>query len=425
MNETKLYSNSNIRKDFFRSAFGSHNTPPCTVFIAAAFFTDTDAIKSCIENGCAVQLVVRLGFPTSGQALAECLKLRGVKIRYFTDSAFHPKLYIFGVKLAIVGSANLTGAALISNQEIMVEIPASDPRLTELASIFSEYWLSAKVLTPEIAEAYIKICKQHEGVWKEENKLEKKIQSSFGLVVAGNIVRDKHKETSANLFIEDFRKGYQEWLEAFSEIQEIYGQSSKRKTHSSLIPMRVEIDSFISFIRERHAYGDSWSETPLAARVDRAGRISELVAEWHRTPWPYFEQNIVETNYPRLLKVFGTKDAIKSASDNDLFDALTTVHSFNERLRYFAGGLPTLKAAFFESNKSEDVKESLTYLLYGDGAVEERMANLIFNPAYSLNNFGRSSVQELIGWINDDNLPVINGRTTKVMRFLGFEIPQV
>ncbi|OOI06655.1 hypothetical protein BIW16_03155 [Vibrio sp. OULL4] len=30
-----------------------------------------------------------------------------------------------------------------------------------------------------------------------------------------------------------------------------------------------------------------------------------------------------------------------------------------------------------------------------------------------------------IGWINKENLPVINGRTTKVLRYFGFDVKQL
>lgn len=39
--------------------------------------------------------------------------------------------------------------------------------------------------------------------------------------------------------------------------------------------------------------------------------------------------------------------------------------------------------------------------------------------------FGQSNVQELIGWINKENLPVINDRTTKVLRYFGFDVRQL
>jgi hypothetical protein len=36
---------------------------------------------------------------------------------------------------------------------------------------------------------------------------------------------------------------------------------------------------------------------------------------------------------------------------------------------------------------------------------------------------GQADVQELIGWCNREELPVLNGRTTKVLRFLKSKVP--
>jgi len=37
----------------------------------------------------------------------------------------------------------------------------------------------------------------------------------------------------------------------------------------------------------------------------------------------------------------------------------------------------------------------------------------------------RTNVQELIGWCNGEELPILNGRTTKVLRFFGSIVTQV
>lgn len=55
----------------------------------------------------------------------------------------------------------------------------------------------------------------------------------------------------------------------------------------------------------------------------------------------------------------------------------------------------------------------------------ERMANMIYNEDYWLSEFGQSNVQELIGWRNREELPVINGRTTKILRFFGAKVRQI
>ena len=53
------------------------------------------------------------------------------------------------------------------------------------------------------------------------------------------------------------------------------------------------------------------------------------------------------------------------------------------------------------------------------------MADLIFSGDYKLNEFGQANVQELVRWVSEDDLPVINGRTTKVLRYFGFEVHQL
>ncbi|WP_196584847.1 hypothetical protein [Aliivibrio fischeri] len=85
----------------------------------------------------------------------------------------------------------------------------------------------------------------------------------------------------------------------------------------------------------------------------------------------------------------------------------------------------TLKASFIEHNEESRVKNTITYLLYRAGDLVGRMADCIYDNEYKLNEFGESNVQELIGRINKEDLPVINGRTTQVLRYFGKDIRQI
>ncbi|CAM5788066.1 hypothetical protein RFUL19S_02057 [Rhizobacter fulvus] len=116
---------------------------------------------------------------------------------------------------------------------------------------------------------------------------------------------------------------------------------------------------------------------------------------------------------------------MKAANDEELFDALATLHSFHDRFRFFAGGLKTWRQVFPKANDPARARESLAYLVFGPGDVVERMSNLIYEPRYKLDEFGQSNVQELIGWCNREDLPVLNGRTTKILRFFGSKVRQV
>lgn len=425
MKSLGLFTNRNSRHDFVRSAFETLVEPSTNVYLAVAFFTDADAIKNFVSKGCSVRLVVRLGFPTSPYALSEVMKLQGVEVRYFTDHSFHPKLYLFGTQVALVGSANLTNSAMISNQEVVVEIGSEDPRMSELAGLFNEYWNDANVLTNEALKDYQSICEKFSALWRENEKHEAAIRDKLGHVISKNITRDKTRVSRENLFVEEYRKTYQECVGAFNNIRRIYEGVGIRKVKPELIPLRLEIDSFVSFVREIHATGEKWMETPVSGSLERDRFIEQLVLEWHKTSWVYFEETVVKESYPKLIEVFGSEDSIERASSEDIFEALSAVHAVGERLRYHRGELSTMAKYFYSVNDLDRVRKSLIYLLHGKASVEERMANLIYSQSHKLNEFGPASVQELVGWVNQEELPVINGRTTKVLQYLGFNVAQI
>jgi len=425
MIELGLFTNRNSHKDFVHTALSELGDLPSNVYIAVAFFTDATIVQHLVSRGSTVRLIVRLGFPTQAYALQGLLDRAGVEIRYFTAPSFHPKLYLFGDRAALVGSANMTDSALWSNQEVCVLIDSDDPRLQELSALFNFYWNHARVLTREVLRKYEEVMAGYKRMRQDETKMADDVKAKVGHVEVPNIGRDEATESKENLFIEDFRKTYQEFLSAFSIVRRIYERVGKRKASAGLIPLRLEIDGFVSFVRETVAKGSAWKETALSSGPEREKYIEALIRKWHETPWAYFEEEVVPENYPRLIRVFGAPETIRSASDEELVDALDTVHAFRELLRFVKGGLDSLHRRFVEVNEGKRLRDCLIYLLYGPHSAEERMANLLFSPAYKLNMFGQSCVQEMIGWVNREDLPVVNGRTTKVMRYLGFDVRQL
>lgn len=420
-----LFTNRNARSDFVINAFYHYSKDNISVKIASAFFTDEEVINEILNRGCSVRLVVRLGFPTSPKALRSIITKDNVQIRFFTDRSFHSKLYIFGDRASLIGSANLTKAAFKTNQEIMMVVPSDDPRFDELALLFNEYWKDSKVLTPKDINEYESIYNKYDDASSSIYDMDESIIKKFGKVVSQNIRRDKQKISKEEIFVEDYRKTYQESLSAFNVVRACYDSIGIRKVPEEQIPLRLEIDSFISFVRETHAKGDNWFHDPIISGNQQEQLIIELIKEWHDTPWPHFESNIVNINFPKLREVFKSEESILKSTDDILFDALCVIHSFVERLRFYSGGLPKLKEEFFAKNSREEINLGLTHLILGSDEIILRMSNLIFNGDYKLNEFGRANVQELVGWLNKDELPVINGRTTKVLRFLGFDVCQL
>ena len=433
-----LWTNRSSLGDFIQNGlrlYQAHATVS-DVYIAVAFFTEGEVVKEILDDDCHVRMVVRLGFPTNPDALRSLISNPDIEIRYYSDASFHSKLYIFGDKVALLGSANLTRNALLTNQEVVVSIDSEDPRFNELASLFSDYWNEAQVLTPGSLDVYEEVYKKYEKARRDVNRIDEETWTKIGKTVFPNIKRGERKKSKENIFLDTYRKTYQETVVAFERIKEVYESVGRRKNGFTNIPIRLEIDSFFSFVRETHATQESWLDQPIGWSDDRKALALNHINEWLETKWPHYDETICHTNYPRIKKTLGSEKSIKYATYDEIIEALVVLHSFHDRLRFFSGGLNALKNSFKKSNDISQVKESLIYLLFGTGDIVKRMADLIYDDSYKLSSltyddsyklsfFGQAGVQELVGWMNKEELPIINGRTTKVFRYYGFDVRQL
>ncbi|WP_039925081.1 phospholipase D family protein, partial [Treponema sp. JC4] len=100
----------------------SNNVP---IYVATAFFSNTDILKQFMYKRCNIKLIIRLNTGTSAKELEKLTPFMysgQIEIRFFTDEHFHPKFYIFGDKTAFIGSSNLTNNGIEENQEMNIQI---------------------------------------------------------------------------------------------------------------------------------------------------------------------------------------------------------------------------------------------------------------------------------------------------------------
>lgn len=414
----RVYSNSSA-KDIIRNGFYNNLDGVIDVSLASPFFTNSDLVKEILERGRTVRLIVVLCPATSPTELQRIINCKNIHIRYFTSNKFHSKLYIFGDKTALVGSANLTQSGMNSNSEICVEVPRSDDAFDTLVLLFQSYWTQAEALDEQ---ALIKFSKLFKGYCKTgESALEAKIKEQFGEVVpVEGIVVGKKKPTKDKIFLSDYKRTYQEFLSAFKEVREIYVTDGRRQHPEGMVPVRIEIDQFLSFIREYHAKGDSYQNEPLRNEYDRIEFVKSKLNEWFNQRWTYLDEKI-PLHLPRLRRLASIED-IERASFEEIGDAVAVCHSFYDRKRFFSGGHTTHLEEFRKSNDLKQIKKVLGYLLYGKDDYITRMGNCIFTPEFKLNQFGRSGVQELLGWVNKEDIPICNSRTVKALRYLGYKV---
>lgn len=408
-------------KDTVRVAFTTLAKGVNEILIASPFFSYDILLKEILETNkdCLIRLIVRLGPATSPDSLKNIISREKVQIRYFTSTKFHSKIYIFGGRTALIGSANLTDAGFQSNREVCLSFDQEYDCFDELLKLYNSYWSQAEVLKPERLQKYSDIYGQDTS--NGDYRLEKKIIDLFGdISPTEGIQVGKSKQTKEKIFLESYTRDYQEFMTAYKDVEKYYKLDGRRQQPEDIVPLRIEIDQFFSFIKERFAKGDSWREAPFLSGEEQAKLIKEKLEQWFSQRWPYLDEDI-PAKIIRINKALSS-ESIEHASIEEIFDGLDECHSFHERLRFFHGGHESLRKAFLLENKIDQLRKVLSYLLYDKKDFILRMGNCIFDEKYDLRQVGRSVIQELLGWINKENIPICNGRTVKALRYLGYNV---
>lgn len=415
----KVYSNTSS-KNIVRNGFYNNLKDCLEVFIASPFFSYSDLVEDVLKSGAFVKLIVRLGPATSADSLKRIIHHPNIHIRFFTTPKFHSKLYIFAEKAAIVGSANLTAAGMQSNSEICVEIPSDNVCFDDLVKLYQSYWGDAEPLTPELLGTYSTLSSGKPV--SSDLKYENDIQNKFGKVEpTSGIEVGKKGPSKEKVFLSSYSRTYQEFRTAFDEVQRIYLDDGRRQQPEELVPLRIEIDLFFSYVRQTFSKGESYLDEPLRSGNDRIAFVKARLNDWFSQRWAYLDEHI-PAHLPRINDRLSSKLAIDNSTYDELLDALDVCHSFHDRLRFFLGGQGTHVQVFRASNELARLKKVLSYLLHGKDDYITRMANCIFDPQYELNQFGRSVVQELLGWVNKEGIPICNSRTVKALRYLGYDV---
>ena len=407
----KLYTNSNAKLDFV----GKRLEELCenrNLYISVAFFSHSDFILKSIQNGCSkIDLIVKLDFGTNPEELTKIINNPNVNIRYYTDR-FHPKFYIIDGLCAILGSSNLSKNGLGTNLEINIEIENDNPIYEELKYEFSLEWDNASVLTNEKLEEYKKICHEHGVSIPDIGRI---VSRKIGEVSPPNITTYDKKEAS-KLFIESFRKEYQHYISSFERLKNMYTTLSPERKYNETCPLRIEVDGFLSWLWDFQCDHNDYKAQSILSDEKIKDVIKPLKNEFLKFKGSDYYDNLPSRH---SIKQFSTISGIESLSEEEICNLLERVWAFHDRLRFYSGGLENMKKEFIKKNEGK-IKKSIIYILYGSGDYVLRIYNSLFLPQYKLEMFGESCVKELFGLVNQEDIPICNGRTKKAMQWLGF-----
>jgi hypothetical protein len=410
----KLYSNYSYNHLQNRLEEVCRNS---TVYISTAFFSNFEFIRKSLDNNCEIFLIVRLDFGTSPDELLKVINLNNpnINMRYYACKEFHPKFYIIDNVCAFIGSSNLTHKGIMNNLEMNIEINCETETIIfeELKTEFWREWANAEPLTKDRINKFKDKYDQYSPL--DSNNI---FFIESELVLTPNITNDNKKEKKTEE-ISKFEKNYQLYISAFSKLKNMYMEVSDKRKFNEELPLRIELDRFLSWLRDKKYKKEEFLFVQKKTDAEIKTSLKELKYEFITSELSNYYNSTVD-NYTKIVNGLAVKENIHIQTKEQLFETLKLINAIHDQLRFHNGGMDTLTKEFLDRNDENKLKDTLIYLLEGKENYIKRIYNITHSSPYKLDILGDSSIKELFGYINNEEIPTCNQRMLHSMQWLGF-----
>jgi len=363
---------------------------------------------------------------------------------------YHPKVIWWGGYGAYIGSANLTDNGWYGNIECGIFLEESELIETgmdvELDDFFQQIDEMSEPLTEEIYNEQLdllekrkKLEAQSNSVNDEFNKKRRIAKRNHLTVVGDKKSRDENAKTA-------FLREWDSTLTIMRDIAALVSDDAHRPAWiPRSIPAGAQADQFL------HAYYYNVVSEGRKRLVNEffeknrkdPEKAREEIADWWRqlaSPPSHEDQTLFQwlPLHQRLL----SKDKIMSLTKEEFTSVCMRVHAMRDhslRVRNETYALPknspkknrdeciTLLAEYLwkqRTSTNKSVLDIFYYVFYG-GSVDDvpsRIWDAHRSEEWSIPHLGVSSLGEIVGWAMPDKFPPRNGRTSKALRALGYDV---
>lgn len=425
------------------------NCAPDTEEVLAAVAYATDAallFEWCWQNNIPLKFYGRLdeGVAVSVSILADFLSKKSPDYVCRLVQHHHAKIIWWRGVGVYIGSANLTGRAWYTNVEAGCFFPddeINDEMASDLLDLFATLEENATPLTEEVLEEMKRRVRALTAAMPEANEFwaSPSFKKWPGLVqTAPKTARDRKRQA----FLE-------EWHATLQELRNIgtrVSQPENRPTWiSASAPAGAQADQFLHAYYYQHTFDGR--KANYEAFFDRNnGRRQQALAEaiqwWRQLPAaPSSEDEMLNVTSPFLQSAL-TERQLQSMTEEKFHDICMGVHAIKDYARRVpnkAVGLPDIGTPYTRPEKvaalskriwndpsagGVRVNEVLRYVLYGGSGEQlpERLWQAVTDPKWKIDGLGISALGELVGWALPDRFPPRNGRTSKSLRSLGYDV---
>ncbi|PSL21647.1 phospholipase D family protein [Shimia abyssi] len=417
------------------------------VLAAVAYATDNSLLFDwCIKHDIPLKFYGRLDpqVAVNTNVLSKFLNRKSAKFTCKLVKNHHAKVIWWRGYGIYVGSANLTDSAWNRNVEagfFIKELDIDDKLASDILQMFSVLDKNATPLTQELFDLMVKRQKDLASKKADDKAFwdDSSVNNWSGLVTTSPI---KAKDAQRDSFLA-------EWFSTLQILRDISSQVILPENRPTWItdeaPSGAQADQFLhafyyqkTFEEQKARYLDFFDRNksnPDKARADALRWWAGLKAA------PQGEDVMLNTTAPFLRNALAQEN-LAGLKYDDFREVCSAVHSIKDyarRVRNNSVGLPSIGAAYNIPEKVAalsntiweqrteaglNVKEVLSYIFYGGKQDElpNRLWQAINDPKFKIDGLGISALGELVGWALPDIYPPRNGRTSKALKALGYDV---
>ncbi|WP_438298825.1 phospholipase D-like domain-containing protein [Pseudomonas sp. NMS19W] len=443
-----FYANK-LNGSFLRNVLPGESVQVDWVRAAIAYGSDgTTLVENCIEHGRRLDIWMRYDHtvPVDPRLLRILLRSSGKNIFcMLIPDVLHAKVIWWKNHGVYIGSANLTERAWVSNIEFGVFIPEQDLEsnggIAEIEGFFESLIScdAAQQLTEEIIQEQESILRSRE---KDLQKLEQ-VSERMRSIKKWDGPAFTSSEKALDVRRESFIK---EWRNGLSVLRDIADKAPDYRPRwlNQDVPPAWQADQFLhAFYYNkvvdgvRHPFDEHYQKNrknPAASMLAALRWWSELEAP------PSSEDENCHVRAP-VIRRYLAKDKVSALSLDEFSKVLQANHSTVDHVRRMRLEELSLRGAkniteaqrvnafasllFNQRNeRGETVLDIIAFVLDGGSPNElpARLFEVVHSSARRFPHFGNNQIAELAGWARPELCPPRNGRTSKGLRALGYDV---
>lgn len=417
------------------------------VLAAVAYATNAALLFDwCWENKIPLKYYGRLdeGVAVTPSILTTFLKRKSASFQCRLVKHHHAKIIWWRGCGLYIGSANLTQSAWYQNVEAgcyFDETEITDEMAEDILDLFGVLDRHSTPLTDELLAAMQKRAAalatskpSHEEFWSSPS-----FTTWSGLLQTS---KKKAIDRKRSAFLEEWHST----LQLLRNIGEVVSQQENRPDWIEAdTPAGNQADQFLhahyyhrTFDGRKALFANFYEEN----KHDPDAALREAISWWARLPEAPSEEDVMLNETAPVLKSALTEEAIDQMNADAFREICMGIHSIKDYSRRVANkqvGLKEDGTKYTIPEKVEalsnriwndtsaggyDVAQLLKFVLYGgpEAEVPERLWLGVHEPKWKIDGLGISALGELVGWAMPDRFPPRNGRTSKSLMSLGYNV---